>query len=54
MKSYLTYHIWEKYSAYLSKCFWNERTFFFDGYFIRSIGNVSQETFQQYIENQGK
>ena len=21
MKSYITYHIWEKYSAYLSKCF---------------------------------
>ena len=22
MKSYITYHIWEKYPAYLSKCFW--------------------------------
>lgn len=31
MKSYITYHIWEKYSAYLSKCFWKERTFFSDG-----------------------
>lgn len=54
MKSYITYHIWEKYSAYLSKYFWKERTFFSDGYFISSIGNVSQETLKNYIENQGK
>ena len=27
LKSYTTYHIWKKYPAYLSKCFWNERTF---------------------------
>lgn len=54
MKSYITYHIWEKYSAYLSRCFWKERTFFSDGYFISSIGNVSQETLKNYIENQGK
>ncbi|MCI6460927.1 transposase [bacterium] len=24
-----------------------------DGYFISSIGNVSQETIKKYIENQG-
>lgn len=51
MKSYITYHIWKKYSAYLSKCFWMEKTFFSDGYFISSIGNVSQETLKNYIEN---
>jgi len=54
MKSYITYHLWEKYENYLSKCFWKEKTFFSDGYFISSIGNVSQETLRQYIENQGK
>ena len=41
MKSYITYHI-------------KEKTFFSDGYFISSIGNVSQETLKNYIENQGK
>ena len=51
MKSYITYHIWEKYSAYLSKCFWKERTFFSDGYFISSIGNVSQETLKLVDKN---
>ncbi|MDY4558089.1 MAG: transposase, partial [Alloprevotella sp.] len=24
-----------------------------DGYFVSSIGNVSQETIKKYIENQG-
>ena len=52
MKGYITYHIWEKYSAYLCKCFWKEKTFFTDGYFICSVGNVSEKTLKEYIENQ--
>ena len=54
MKSYITYHTWQKYLVYISKCFWKEKTFFYDEYFISSIGNVSQETLKSYIENQGK
>ena len=54
MKSYITYHMWQKYTPYLSKCFWDEHTFFSDGYFLASIGNVSQEVLKDYIENQGK
>ena len=42
-----------KYSAYLCKCFWKENTFFTDGYFICSVGNVSEKTLKEYIENQG-
>ena len=53
MKSYITYHIWKKYFAYLHKCFWKEKTFFTDGYFICSVGNVSEKTLKEYIENQG-
>lgn len=53
MKGYISYHIWEKYSAYLYKCFWKERTFFTDGYFICSVGNVSEKTLKEYMENQG-
>ena len=26
LKSYTTFHIWKKYSSYLSKCFWKEKT----------------------------
>ena len=54
LKSYTTYHIWKKYTPYLSKCFWNERASWSDGYFISSIGEVSSDTLKHYIENQGK
>ena len=53
MKSYTTYHIWKKYDSYLSKQFWKEKTFWTDGYFISSIGNVSEKVLKEYIENQG-
>ncbi len=53
MKSYTTYHIWEKYPNYLRKHFWKEHTFWTDGYFACSVGNVSEEMLQKYIENQG-
>ena len=53
MKSYTTYHIWKRYPDYLRKHFWKEHTFWTDGYFICSVGNVSEEMLRKYIENQG-
>ena len=53
MKSYTTYHIWERYSTYLRKHFWKEHTFWTDGYFACNVGNVSEEMLKKYIENQG-
>ena len=53
MKSYTTYHIWEKYPEYLRKHFWKEHAFWTDGYFVCSVGNVSEEMLGKYIENQG-
>lgn len=53
MKSYTTYHIWQKHNYYLSKHFWKEHTFWTDGYFVCSIGNVSEKMLKEYIENQG-
>jgi len=53
LKLYTTYNIWERHSKYLSKHFWKERTFWTDGYFICSIGNVSEKTLANYIDNQG-
>ena len=38
---------------YLSKCFWKEHTFWTDGYFVCSVGNVSEKVLKEYIENQG-
>ena len=53
MKSYTTYYIWEKYPNYLKKHFWKERTFWTDGYFACSVGNISEEMLRKYIEKQG-
>jgi putative transposase len=53
MKSYITFHIWNTESNYLKNYLWKEKTFFTDGYFVCSIGNVSKEQLQKYIENQG-
>ena len=53
MKSYTTYHIWWTHRKYSSKHFWKENVFWTDGYFICSIGNVSEKQLRTYIENQG-
>lgn len=53
LKQMTTFHIWKQHGAYLSKHFWKERTFWSDGYFACSIGNVSKETIQKYIQQQG-
>lgn len=53
IKSYTTYHIWKKHTEYLKKPFLKEHTFWTDGYFACSVGNVSEEILKQYIENQG-
>lgn len=53
IKSYTTYNIWKKYDNFLKQYFWKEHTFLTDGYFICSIGNVSEETLKNYIKNQG-
>jgi len=33
--------------------FWKEHTFWTDGYFACSVGDVSEEMLKRYIENQG-
>lgn len=53
LKQLTTYRIWEKHSEYLSRHFWKEHTFWSDGYFSCSIGNVSKEIIQKYIQTQG-
>ena len=53
LKQMTTFHIWKQHEKYLAKHFWKERTFWSDGYFACSIGNVSRETIQKYIQEQG-
>ncbi|MDD6732201.1 MAG: transposase, partial [Bacteroidales bacterium] len=38
---------------YIFTFFYHKSSFWTDGYFVSSIGNVSQETIKKYIENQG-
>jgi putative transposase len=54
-KQISTYRIWRQNNnhIYLSKQFWVEQTFWSDGYFACSIGNVSKETIKKYIQSQG-
>lgn len=52
IKSDTTYYVWKKYHNYLSKWFWKEHTFWTDGYFICSVGNISEKVLKEYIENQ--
>ena len=53
VKQETTYHLWQKYSSVLSKQYWKEKTFWSDGYFACSIGEVSSATIQKYVESQG-
>jgi putative transposase len=53
LKSYTTYHIWKYHEIFLQKHFWKEKTFWTDGYFICSVGNVSEEILREYIKSQG-
>lgn len=55
LKQISTYRIWRQNNnhLYLKKHFWKERTFWTDGYFTCSIGQVSKEVIEKYIQNQG-
>ena len=53
LKQMATSAVWKKYRDFLRHNFYEEQTFWTDGYFVSSIGNVSQETIKKYIENQG-
>lgn len=53
VKQQTIYHLWQKYSDFLSRQYWKKKIFWSDGYFACSIGEVSSATIQKYIENQG-
>lgn len=53
-KQISTYRIWrQENNCSLSEIFWKENTFWSDGYFACSIGNISKDTIRNYIQNQG-
>ncbi len=54
LKQESTIRIWKLHFNFLKKHFWKEHTFWTDGYFCTTIGDVSKATLQKYIEEQGK
>ena len=53
LKQQSTIEIWKMYRNELKKQYWIEHTFWTDGYFCSTIGEVSSETLKHYIQNQG-
>jgi len=53
LKGKSTIILWKNYSQILTRYFWEEHTFWSDGYFVSTIGNVSEQTLQKYINEQG-
>ena len=53
LKQETTYYLWQKYYNLLIKQYWKKKIFWSDGYFACSIGEVSTDIIQKYIENQG-
>lgn len=53
LKQQSTIQMWRKYSKKLKKHYWSENTFWTDGYFVSTIGEVSSNTLKHYIQNQG-
>lgn len=53
LKQYSTYQMWNYHCEYLSMQYWKHRILWSDGYFACSIGQVSQEIIEKYIQSQG-
>ncbi len=53
LKQISTHQMWQNYPSELRRQFWKEHTFWSDGYFVCSIGNISHETVEKYIQSQG-
>ena len=45
--------MWKQYENILSKYYWKRKILWSDGYFVCSIGQVSQFIIEKYIESQG-
>ena len=53
LKAVSTNRIWKQIGQLLQTHFWKEKTFWSDGYFASSTGDVSTKTIRKYIELQG-
>ena len=49
LKQQSTIQMWRRYASELKKQYWKENTFWTDGYFCSTIGEVSSKTLKHYI-----
>lgn len=55
LKQFTTNYLYTKREPYLRQFYWKKKKVLWThGYYCSTIGNVSEETVFQYIENQGK
>ena len=47
-----TYWIWKSFETYLAKVYFREKTFFSDGYFVSSVGELDEDAVKKYIKKQ--
>lgn len=53
LKSISTFRIWRLFPTFLKKHFWKEKTFWSDGYFVCTTGQVCTNAVLSYISKQG-
>lgn len=54
LKQITTYLIWKENKDYLKNFYWTgKNTLWTNGYFVSTIGSVSEENLKKYIEEQG-
>lgn len=54
LKQYSTYYIWKNHREYMKKYYWGvEHYLWTRGYFVSTIGEVSEKNILEYIKKQG-
>ena len=53
MKQLSNWYLWKHNETYFRKFFWNKNKIWTGGYFVSTIGEVSEQNILEYIKNQG-
>ena len=53
LKQWINKWAWDNYSGWLRKFYWRKHYLWTRGYFCGSVGNISAEQVQEYLERQG-
>lgn len=52
IKQKSTVNLWKRFPEILRRHFWKEHTFWSDGYYVSSVGKISEEVVKKYIGSQ--